>query len=118
MTPLASHLAGPDHQVLVLHLPARVTDEHVTAIREEFQARLPRLDGAGLVLDFTGVDFINSIGITCLLGIEEACRERAVRVCAAGASPMVQGFLKQLRLTARFPMAPSVDEGVARVQGA
>lgn len=117
MTPLASHLAGPDRQVLVVQLPGRVTDEQVGAIREEVFARLPRCQGAGLVLDFSGVDFINSIGITCLLGVEEVCKERGAGLRACGASAGVQQFLKQLRLTSRFPMSASMDEAVGGLVG-
>jgi anti-anti-sigma factor len=113
MTPLGSQLAGPDSTVLIVHMPGRVTDEHVGPIREEVRSRLPRVDGAGLVLDFAGTELINSIGITCLLSIEEDCRSRGVRVVIAALPAGVSNFLRQLKLTGRFQIVSSVDDALA-----
>lgn len=115
MTPLGSQLAGPDSTVLIVHMPGRVTDEHVGPIREEVRSRLPRVQGAGLILDFSGTELINSIGITCLLSIEEECRARGVRVVLAMLPATVVSFLRQLKLTGRFQLCASVDEAVSQL---
>ncbi len=112
MVPLASELLGRDKEVLTLRLPSMVTDEQVSLIREEVRARMPRVAGAGLVLDFAAVELINSIGITCLLQLEEDCRrQKAVMLLCQVSGPISQ-FLRQLKLDKRFVLVRDVDTAV------
>lgn len=113
MTPLSSQLVGPDQRILLIRLPGRVTDEHCGPIRHEVRSRLPRMDGAAIVLDFGATTLINSIGITCLLSMEEEARADGVRVVLASLSAPVRAFFNQLRLLNRFTVSPSVDEAIS-----
>lgn len=113
MSPLTSQLVGPDQRILLIRLPGRVTDEHCGPIRQEVRARLPRVDGAAIILDFGATSLINSIGITCLLSMEEEARADGARVILAELSPTVRAFFNQLRLLNRFTVTPSVDEAIA-----
>lgn len=115
-SPLTSQVLGKDHTILVLRLPSMVTDEQVTPIRDEIRSRLPRQAGAGLVLDFEGVELVNSIGITCLLQVEEDCRrQQAKLVLAALPAPIFQ-FLRQVRLDRRFRCVPTLDDALAAME--
>ncbi|MFN5956370.1 MAG: hypothetical protein ACK462_00330, partial [Planctomyces sp.] len=60
---LMSQLVGPDASVLLMQLPDRMTGETVIPLQQEVDARLPRIPGAGLVLDFSGVQIVSSIAI-------------------------------------------------------
>jgi anti-anti-sigma factor len=90
-----------------------VTDEQVPAIRDEVRARLPRRQDAALILDFAAVELINSIGITCLLQVEEDCRKQRAPMLFASVSPPIAQFLRQLKLDRKFKMAGSLDEALA-----
>jgi len=111
---LSSQLVGRDRTVLLVRLPVMVVDEQVTAIREEARTRLPRVAGAGLILDFSSVELLNSIGITCLLQVEEDCRKSGGAMVLTGLSPAIDQFLKQLKLNRRFVCLPTIDDAVAR----
>ncbi|MCW5766529.1 MAG: anti-sigma factor antagonist [Phycisphaeraceae bacterium] len=115
MSPLASEIVGSDRSVLLLHLPGQVTDECVAQIQEEVQTRLPRVDGAGLVLDFDSVELINSIGITCLLQVEEECRRRRARMVLSRVPPAIGRFLAQVKLDRRFKIVPDLDQALRHV---
>lgn len=112
MTPLASQIVGADRNVLVIQLPSHVTDEWVAQIQQEVQARLPRIDRAGVVLAFEGVELINSIGITCLLQVEEECRRRKAKLILAGVPVSIAKFLQQLKLNQRFTYAEDAESAV------
>lgn len=118
ISPLTSQVVGRDKSVLVLRLPSTVTDEQVNAIRDEVRSRLPRQTGAGLVLDMEAVELINSIGITCMLQVEEDCRKSGARLLLAAVPPAISGFLKQLKLDRKFKSAGTVDEAVGQIEGA
>jgi anti-anti-sigma factor len=116
LVPLASHLAGEDSQLLVVALPNRVAEEHISAIRSEVSRRIPQISGCGVILDFTAVDLINSMGITCLLNVDDECRRRKAGLMLAGVSPLIRAFFAQLKLDKRFRMADSVDDAVDALQ--
>lgn len=113
---LSSQLVGSGKRVLIVSLPAAVTDETSPPILSEVRTRLPRVPGSGLVIDFAAVELINSIGITCLLQAEEEChRTGAKMVLAAIPSPIVQ-FFKQVGLGRRWTQHATIDEAVAAIE--
>ncbi|MGD9690431.1 MAG: STAS domain-containing protein [Phycisphaerales bacterium] len=118
ISPLASQVVGRDKSVLVMRLPSTVTDEQVNAIREEVRSRLPRQAGAGLVIDMEAVELINSIGITCLLQVEEDARKSGARAVLAAVPPAISQFLRQLKLDRKFRAIASVDEAVQLLEAA
>ncbi|MFN0010600.1 MAG: STAS domain-containing protein [Phycisphaerales bacterium] len=116
MVPLASDLRGRDKTVLVLRLPSMVTDEQVSIIREEFLSRMPRLSGAGLVMDFSAVELINSIGITCLLQLEEDCRRQKATMLMCQVPAAIAQFFRQLKLDRRFTVIKDIDTAVDSIE--
>lgn len=117
-SPLTSQTVGRDRAILLLRLPTMVTDEQVSLIREEVQTRLPRQTGAGLVLDCQGVELINSIGITCLLQVDEDCRKQQAKMLLAAVPASISQFLRQLKLDRKFRTVATVDEAVALLEAA
>jgi anti-anti-sigma factor len=117
LPPIQSNLLGHAGTVLVVELPAQVVDETSELIRQEVARRLPNADGAAVVLDCRHVDLINSIGITCLLQVQEHCRRQKAGLVLAGMPAKIEQFLKTLRLDKRFARAPSVEEAVAQLNG-
>lgn len=115
MSPLASQIVGIDHSILVLRLPGSVTDEWCGQIQQEVQGRLPRVDNAGLILDFEAVELINSIGITTLLQLQEECRRRRAPLILAGVRPPIARFFRQVKLDNRFTLVATVDDALQRL---
>ena len=113
MSLLSSQLVGRDRHILVVRLPAMVTDEQVAVIQDEVRARLPRQAGAGLVFDFAAVELINFIGITCLLQVDEQSRKNGATMYLAQLPGPIGQFLKQLKLDRKFTQAATVDDAVA-----
>lgn len=112
---IRSELAGQARLVLVLQLPPKVVDETSDAIREEVSARLPNCEGAGVVLDCREVELINSIGITCLLQVQDYCRRHRARLVLAAIPPAIAGFLARLKLDRRFERHETVEDAVAQI---
>ncbi len=114
---LMSQLVGPDASVLLMQLPDRMTGETVIPLQQEVDARLPRIPGAGLVLDFSGVQIVSSIAITALLQLDDACRQRGVRLILTRLPEQIMRFLRQLKLETRFVVVQAVDGAIARAAG-
>lgn len=113
MTPIRSETTGQTGTILVVQLPGAVVDETAVPIREEVIRRLPNADGAAVVLDCRDVYLVNSIGITCLLQIQDHCRRHGAGLALAGVPASITAFLKQLKLDSRFARYDSVEEAVA-----
>jgi anti-anti-sigma factor len=116
MSNVRSEIVGESGLVLVVHLPGAVVDETAVPIREEVIRRLPNADRAGVVLDCRDVYLVNSIGITCLLQIQDHCRRQGASMALAGVPPTIVSFLRQLKLDTRFTRYESVEEAVAAAE--
>ena len=99
----------------MVQLPGAVVDETAVPIREEVVRHLPNADGAGVVLDCRDVYLVNSIGITCLLQIQDHCRRHGAELALAGIPASIIAFLKQLKLDSRFTHYPTLDEAIAAI---
>ncbi|MBL8764322.1 MAG: STAS domain-containing protein [Phycisphaerae bacterium] len=116
MRAIEAEITGELGHVLVVRLPRDVADETSAAIRREAESRLPRIQGAGLVLDFGEVALLNSIGITTLLQMQDRCRQQGVRLLLARVPDRIGKFFETLRLHKRFEIIASVDAAVAMIE--
>jgi anti-anti-sigma factor len=114
---VSSQLSGGAGLVLIVRLPSQLVDETASLIRDEVAQRLPNADGAGLVLDCSDVTLINSIGITCLLQVQDHCRRAKAGMLLASVPSAIEMFLKTVKLDKRFPAHRSVEEAVAELDG-
>lgn len=106
-------LGGQDGEVLIVDIPGELTHKSADDLRQTVARRLPNRDGAGVVIDMSGVQLITSIGIAALLQVQEICRDRDARMLLAGLSDRLRAFLKMLKLDRRFESAGSVDDALA-----
>src|SRR5262249_38222588 len=110
MATVRSELRGQSETILVVSLPTVLGDEAAVPIRDEVRAKLSNSDGAGVVLDCREVELINSIGITCLLQVQDDCRRRRASFTLAAVPPSIVTFLTRLKLDKRFQRFESVEE--------
>jgi anti-anti-sigma factor len=115
MLPRTRH-AGAAGQILVLELPEKLVDETIDLVQEAVRDGLPRADGAAVVLDASQVALINSLGITCLLQIQDRCRSQQASMAIAALPQPIRTLLGQLRLDRRFDLRDTVDGAVLSLE--
>jgi anti-sigma B factor antagonist len=69
---------------------------------------------ASLVLDFSGVRYIASAGISLLLQLARDLRKNGSTLVIASANPAVKTVLDTVHLGAVIPMAATVEEALGR----
>ena len=97
-------------------MPPQLVDETSAMVRDEAVQRLPNADGAGIVLDCAELELINSIGITCLLQVQDHCKRMRAKLLLAAVPTGIETFLTQLKLNKRFQTTGSVEEAVAAIE--
>jgi anti-sigma B factor antagonist len=87
----------------------------VTALNEKLHGLLD----AGkkqVVLDMQGVQFINSSGLSLLLGAVSTMKKAGGGLSLAGASEKVLGLIKLTKLTQVFATFATVEEAIAGIK--
>jgi anti-sigma B factor antagonist len=101
-----------------MNLVIRVAGELHASTAPEFSERLNAAIAAGktgLVLDLTGVEFIDSTGLSVLLnGLRRVTRVQGSMVLAC-ANPTVLRLFEITKLDSTFEILPSCDEAIARL---
>ncbi len=93
-------------------------------VAEDFERSLmPLLDSAaggdaGLVLDFSRVDYISSVGLRVLMIAGKAARARGARIAVAGLRPVVQEIFAISRFNGVVEMHPTVAAALAAISRA
>ena len=104
-----------DEKSVVLEVRGEI---HATTA-PEFSERLNEAiaDGrTGVILDLTGVEFIDSTGLSVLLnGLRRVTRSRGSMVLAC-ANPTVLRLFEITKLDSTFEILPSCEEAVARLR--
>jgi anti-sigma B factor antagonist len=99
----------------------RVAGEIHATTAPEFSERLNTVIAGGktgVVLDLTGVEFIDSTGLSVLLnGLRRVTRARGSMVLAC-ANPTVLRLFEITKLDSTFDIVPSCDEAIERLRQA
>jgi anti-sigma B factor antagonist len=99
----------------------RVAGEIHATTAPEFSERLNRVIANGktaVALDLTGVEFIDSTGLSVLLnGLRRVTRARGTMVIAC-ANPTVLRLFEITKLDSTFEILPSCDEAIDRLRQA
>jgi anti-sigma B factor antagonist len=97
----------------------RVAGEIHATTAPEFSERLNEAIAGGktgVVLDLTGVEFIDSTGLSVLLnGLRRVTRVRGSMVLAC-ANPTVLRLFEITKLDSTFEIVPSCDDAIARLR--
>ena len=72
---------------------------------------------SALVLDLTGVEFIDSTGLSVLLNAQRTVTLRGGRLAIAVSNPTVLRLFEITRLDSTFDLLPTREEALARVRG-
>jgi anti-sigma B factor antagonist len=97
----------------------RVRGEIHASTAPEFSERLNdaiATGKTGVILDLTGVEFIDSTGLSVLLnGLRRVTRARGTMVLAC-ANPTVLRLFEITKLDSTFEILPTCDEAIARLR--
>ena len=102
---------------LVLTPAGRIDNSTTDALRTDLNAHLPacRNGGDRLVLDFSGVDYISSVGLRVLMLAAKKAREQDGPIVVAGLQPVVREIFEISRFTLVFQCYETVREALAKV---
>ena len=81
-------------------------------LRAMLQSKL-KAQCRALVLDFNGVDFIDSLGIAAVIEYLRDCGSYGGKVCLAALNPAVKPIIDVVRLETVMPIFATVAEAVA-----
>jgi anti-sigma B factor antagonist len=97
----------------------RVRGEIHASTAPEFSERLNdaiATGKTGVILDLTGVEFIDSTGLSVLLnGLRRVTRARGTMILAC-ANPTVLRLFEITKLDSTFEILPTCDEAIARLR--
>jgi len=79
-----------------------------TMLQAKLKSRCP-----ALVLDFSGVEFIDSRGIAAIIEYLRDCADYGGKVCLAGLNAEVKPIIDTVRLEMVMPIFATVSEAVA-----
>lgn len=101
--------------VLVLEFSGEIDLRHSPELRRLLQARVAQQVPA-LLLDFTGVKYIDSSGLATLIEYYQHSRAYEGRIMLAGLSHRVRSIFELVRLHEVFPIYATVPEARQAMQ--
>jgi len=82
----------------------------------DFQHEVRKPNGGNLILDLSGVDYMDSAGLGAILGARASCERQGKRLALVGASPRVLTLFELTHTDTVLPRFASVDEAVRSLQ--
>ncbi|MGD1211170.1 MAG: STAS domain-containing protein [Candidatus Acidiferrales bacterium] len=101
---------GP-HDEKVLGLKGPLTIKTLFA----FQAAVREQGSSALIIDFSGVPFMDSAGLGALVGACVALQKTHRKLAFAGMNPQVKALLEMTHVTQFFRIFPTLEEAQAAV---
>ena len=110
-TPLTiERLPGKAPGTVILRLTGPITLTTAAPLRDQFRKFDPPLL---TILDLSGVPYLDSAGMSEIIGHEVYCRDKRARLVLAGVSPRVLQMLKVTRLDRVLTLKATVEEAEA-----
>jgi len=102
--------------VTVLEVAGRVDSYSVPNLRAQLSKFVHRRP-ANIVVDLTGVNFIDSSGLAALVQGLRSCREWGGNLCLSNPQRPVRMILELTRLDSAIDIFPNNSEAIASFQG-
>ena len=93
----------------------RVDQSTSAALESAVSPQWGRADVAALLLDFTGVEYISSVGLRVLMVASRQMRARHARILIAGLQPVVAEIFAISRFDKVLEVFPTVRDALAAV---
>ena len=101
--------------VLILEVSGEIDLQHSPEMRRVLQARAAQRVPV-LLLDFTGVKYIDSSGLATLIEYYQSSRAYSGKIVVAGLSHRVRSIFELVRLNELFPIYATVPEATLALQ--
>lgn len=98
----------------VAKLPVRLGLVNASRVRRSLESQLASASPF-LVVDLSGVEFVDSSGLAALLAAIKAARRQGGDVALAGPRPRVRALIELTRLDDVVPIAATTDEALERL---
>ena len=108
--------SGPDG-VIVVEVEGELDRGAAPALERHFRAAGAERPRA-IVFDMAAVEFVDSSALRVVLGVREALAADGVQFVLAGVAPQVRRLFELTGTDGLLPMAPTLDEALARMDGA
>jgi anti-anti-sigma factor len=95
----------------------RLAGEVDVAASGTVRARVDGAAGGALVVDLSGVTFVDSSGLRELLRARMECERRGGRLVLSGVPPVLERLLDLTGTAALFSIAPTLDAALAEAAG-
>jgi anti-sigma B factor antagonist len=82
-----------------------------------FQDAVRAETSSKLILDFSGVPFIDSSGLGALVSVFVASKKTAQKLAFASLNPQVKALMEMTKVSQLFPIYPSVQDAQAALSG-
>jgi anti-anti-sigma factor len=117
MTELANVMLEKRGDVQVARLAGEVDISNAKRLQADIAAIVPN-DAAGLVLDLSDTDYLDSAGIRMLFDLHGRLSDRRQRLAAVvPEGSLIRGSLLVTEVDQAFPLRPTLDDAVAAVRG-
>ncbi|MEW5946226.1 MAG: STAS domain-containing protein [bacterium] len=97
-----------DH--LIARLNGRIAGETSIRLYSQIKSLLPEDENKNLVLDFSGVDFIDSSGLGSLVAVNSHLLKKGKKLTLASVPENLMGLLKVTNLTSILDIVSSVKD--------
>lgn len=106
--------------VLVLSPQGRVDHVHAEAFKAAVDRHLAEVRDSGnpVVLDFSAVDYISSVGLRALMLVARQVKEQGGHIAIAALQPLVAEVFKISRFNLVYRVYQSVEEALQGIGGA
>jgi anti-anti-sigma factor len=98
--------------------PARFDEATVDRIQSEVTAAAAQQPGRPVVLDYSNVSFISSLGLGTTMALLRALKQQGQRLILVGLRPDVRSTFAITRLDKLLEIQPGVEDAVNLVRGA
>lgn len=115
------HISKETHaDVMILTLAGRIDNSTTDGLKASLDAyaATSRTGGDRLVLDFSKVDYISSVGLRVLMLAAKQSREQGGTIVVAALQPVVREIFEISRFNLVFECFPSVREALAKISPA
>lgn len=103
--------------ILISCIKGEVDHHSAMPLRQAIDKSMKAFDCGDLILDFSGVEFMDSSGIGVVLGRYKKLNKSGGRICVSGCSEYIEKVLNMAGVFSIIPRAEDFDSAVAMISG-
>lgn len=105
------------NSILIAHIKGELDHHSSAPLRKEIDRSMKTFECYDLILDLSGVEFMDSSGIGIALGRYKKLAKVGGRLCIAGCSPYIEKILEMAGVFSIIPKVPDVQSALCLFGG-